>query len=214
MRRCNNITERLTGIALPLLNVTAEWNCVTSAVKCWHCFVLSSCCSSLPQIHHNMCVCLLMSKRQLELSSNDSVAFCCFEITQRVFNISTAKQRFSGNVEIWRVRLVSKSLSTLFLIQTVTNQPSPAEFCHSKLFFFLFLLFLEVIPGQLKSLPRRFFLSFSYLSYRSLHSLVALSNHPIFFFRFVLPRMPEDFSFSSSSTLSYKYVSTDEAIRT
>lgn len=29
MKCCNNITERLTGIALPLLNVTAKWNCVT-----------------------------------------------------------------------------------------------------------------------------------------------------------------------------------------
>lgn len=57
MRCCNNITERLTGIALPLLNVTAEWNCVTSVTKCWHCFAHSSCCSGgLPL--QPVCVCL------------------------------------------------------------------------------------------------------------------------------------------------------------
>lgn len=32
-RCCNNITERLTGIALPLLNMTADWKCVTREAK-------------------------------------------------------------------------------------------------------------------------------------------------------------------------------------
>lgn len=98
MRCCNSITERLSGIALPLLNATAEWNCVTSVAKCWHWFALSSSCSSggLLQLHHDVCVCLLLpglwlrwgggvqqllrAKQTLQNKSNHSLTLVLFAV--------------------------------------------------------------------------------------------------------------------------------------
>lgn len=93
----------------------------------------------------------------------------------------------------------------LFLIQMVTNQPSCAESSHSilKLFFLPLLLFfwrrsqsgsfLLLCHFFLSPLSLNF--SLSWLPRRSLSLSLLLS---IFFFQFVLPRIPEDFFFPLS----------------
>ena len=76
MRCCNNITERLTGIALPLLNVTAEWNCVTSVAKCWHCLASPTAAAAGEVCRSSLCLFLAVffTDRELWISSSDSVA--------------------------------------------------------------------------------------------------------------------------------------------
>lgn len=75
MMCCNNITERLTGIALPLHSVTVELELCDFSLKCWHCLALSSCscCRGLPLLLLFFVSSCFPSERELWLRRNYSV---------------------------------------------------------------------------------------------------------------------------------------------
>lgn len=220
MKCCNNITGRLTGIALPSLNVAAESNCVTSVAKCWHCFAPKA--AAAAEVCRYSCVCfwlffefyigscssaavtllqafkstMLIRQSHFEIRWDLRGANCLIEVIRKCKNMENTQRAWTcwSSFRWWLINLLVLNILSGF----------------SSCFFFLFLLFFWMWSqtGSNHFPIVSFSLPYLWICLPFLSLLL-----PSLFFRFVLPRMPEDFSFPSPSTLSCKCLSTVEAFR-
>lgn len=190
MKCCNNITGRLTGIALPSLNVAAESNCVTSVAKCWHCFAPKA--AAAAEVCRYSCVCFwLFSKFYIGSCSSAAVtllqafkstmlirqshfeirwdlrgANCLIEVIRKCKNMENTQRAWTcwSSFRWWLINLLVLNILIGF---------SSCFFSYSSCFFGC-----DPRLAQITSLS---FPSLSLISeFVSLFSLVALSFCPVF----------------------------------